>query len=57
VPILEIRQKPQGQTLSDYFYSWDRIELIMGPLGSAKTVTSCQKLMQARPSYPFLCYS
>lgn len=47
MPILEIRQKPQGKILADYFYSWDRIELIMGPLGSAKTVTSCQKLMQA----------
>ena len=47
MPTLEIRQKPQGRVLGEYFYSWDRIELIMGPLGSAKTVTSCQKLMQA----------
>lgn len=47
MPVLEIRQKPQGKVLSDYFNSWGRVELIMGPLGSAKTVTSCQKIMQA----------
>lgn len=46
MPTVEYHQKPQGQVLSNYFYSWDRVELIMGPLGSAKTVTSCQKLFQ-----------
>ena len=27
--------------------SWDRVELIMGPLGSGKTVQSCQKIFRA----------
>lgn len=49
---IEIRQKPQGEILGNYFYSWGRVELIMGPLGSAKTITSCQKLLQAMVNQP-----
>lgn len=44
---IEIRQKPQGKVLGDYFNSWGRVEFIMGPLGSGKTVTSCQKVFAA----------
>lgn len=47
MPRIEYHQRPQGEVLGKYFYSWDRVELIMGPLGSAKTVTSCQKLFSA----------
>lgn len=39
--------KPQGKVLADYTRSWDRVEFIMGPLGSGKTVQSCQKLFMA----------
>lgn len=44
---IEIRTKPQGKVLQAYAHSWDRVELIMGPLGSGKTIQSCQKLLQA----------
>lgn len=43
----EFRTKPQGEVLKNYMTSWGRIELIMGPLGSGKTVQSCQKIFAA----------
>lgn len=47
MPTIEYITKPQGKVLSDYAYSWNRVEAIMGPLGSGKTVQSCQKLFDA----------
>jgi len=47
MPTIEYITKPQGKVLSDYMHSWDRVELIMGPLGSGKTVQSCQKVFAA----------
>lgn len=43
----EYRTKPQGPVLHAYSKSWGRVELIMGPLGSGKTVESCQKVFAA----------
>lgn len=40
----ELLTKPQGPVLAEYTHSWDRVEFIMGPLGSGKTIQSCQKL-------------
>jgi hypothetical protein len=37
--------KPQGPVAADYLRSRGRRTLIMGPLGSAKTATSCWKIM------------
>lgn len=45
--IIEFRTRPQGRVLGEYYASWSRIEFIMGPLGSGKTVQSCQKLFKA----------
>lgn len=47
MPTIEYITKPQGDVLADYMYSWERVEAIMGPLGSGKTVQSCQKLFDA----------
>lgn len=44
---IEIRTKPQGDVLDAYMRSWGRVEFIMGPLGSGKTIQSCQKILQA----------
>jgi hypothetical protein len=44
---IEFITKPQGKVLGDFARSWDRVELIMGPLGSGKTVQACQKLFNA----------
>lgn len=44
---IEIRMKPQGQTLAKYMLSWLRVMFIMGPLGSGKTIQTCEKLFQA----------
>ena len=46
MPQIEYITKPQGPVLADYMYSWCRVEAIMGPLGSGKTVQSCQKLFE-----------
>lgn len=43
----ELITKPQGPVLAEYHKSWDRVEFIMGPLGSGKTIQSCQKLFAA----------
>ena len=43
---VEYITKPQGPVLAEYMYSWERVEAIMGPLGSGKTVQSCQKLFE-----------
>lgn len=43
----ELRTKPQGEVLGAYSSSWNRVEFIMGPLGSGKTIESCQKLFKA----------
>lgn len=45
--IIEYSTKPQGTVLGQYASSWDRVEFIMGPLGSGKTVQSCQKIFDA----------
>jgi hypothetical protein len=42
----ELITKPQGEVLGQYSNSWDRVEFIMGPLGSGKTIESCQKLFK-----------
>jgi len=47
VSVIELRFKPQGEVLAEYQHSWDRVEFIMGPLGSAKTTQSCLKLFTA----------
>lgn len=47
MPTIQVEHVPQGQILSNYYYSWDRVELIMGPLGSGKTIESCQKMLTA----------
>jgi len=47
MPIVEYITRPQGGVLDRYSKSWDRVEFIMGPLGSGKTVQSCQKLFDA----------
>jgi len=47
MPTIEYITKAQGQVLKDYRQSWNRVEAIMGPLGSGKTIESCQKLFDA----------
>lgn len=47
MPTIEYITKPQGKVLGEYASSWERVEAIMGPLGSGKTVQSCQKLFEA----------
>ena len=44
---IEIKHKPQGEILYQYMDSWSRVEMIMGPLGSGKTIQSCLKLLMA----------
>lgn len=39
--------RAQGDVLAAYHNSWDRINFIMGPLGSGKTIQSCLKLFAA----------
>lgn len=41
--IIEIRMKPQGKVLEAFMLSTARCQMIMGPLGSAKTFQCCQK--------------
>ncbi len=41
--VIEIRMKPQGKVLADFMRSVARCQMIMGPLGSAKTFQCCQK--------------
>ena len=38
--------KPQGEVLRDYAQSKSRVCLIRGPLGSAKTYQSCEKVFR-----------
>lgn len=45
--VYEFITKPQGQVLHDYMVDWCRVPFIMGPLGSGKTVQSCQKIFAA----------
>lgn len=45
--VIEYTTKPQGAVLAEFSKSWDRVEAIMGPLGSGKTVQACQKLFDA----------
>ena len=42
----QIRMKAQGDTLKAYHRSRARVSLIMGPLGSGKTIQTCQKLLK-----------
>ena len=43
---IEIRRASQGAVLNEYYNSTARVTAIMGPLGSGKTVESCQKLFK-----------
>lgn len=45
--LIEYVSKPQGRVLAEYANSWERVELIRGPLGSGKTIQTCQKLFDA----------
>ena len=38
--------RPQGATLAEYMASMARVTFIMGPLGSGKTIQSCQKILK-----------
>lgn len=42
---VEIRMKAQGPVLAAYHRSRARVSLIRGPLGSGKTIQTCQKLL------------
>lgn len=42
----EVRMKAQGETLKQYHRSNSRVSFIMGPLGSGKTIETCQKLFK-----------
>ncbi|MEE9459665.1 MAG: TerL, partial [Candidatus Bathyarchaeia archaeon] len=42
----EVRMKAQGKVLAEYHNSRSRVDLIMGPLGSGKTIESCQKIFK-----------
>lgn len=41
---IEYLQKPQGAILEAFYLDRSRVSFIMGPLGSGKTIQSCQKL-------------
>lgn len=43
---IEIRHKAQGKTLEAYSKSRARVSLIIGPLGSGKTIETCYKLFR-----------
>lgn len=43
----QLKTRPQGETLEQYQNDWGRVSMIMGPLGSGKTVQSCIKLFTA----------
>lgn len=45
--VYEFVSKAQGPILAKYRASWARVSLIRGPLGSGKTIESCQKLFTA----------
>ncbi len=45
----EIRMKAQGEVLAQYHRSMSRVSFIMGPLGSGKTIETCQKV------FNFIC--
>jgi len=47
MPTFEYIVKPQGPVLAQFQASWDRCEMIMGPLGSGKTIQSCIKIFTA----------
>jgi len=36
--------KPQGSVLQDYLFCKERVQIIIGPLGSAKTITTVDKI-------------
>lgn len=42
----QIKMKAQGETLKAYHLSRARVSFIMGPLGSGKTIQTCQKLLK-----------
>jgi len=44
--VVELRIKPPGKVLDEYYNDYSRCSFIMGPLGSAKTTTSCQKILK-----------
>lgn len=44
-PTIQISSKAQGPVLAKYRQSRSRVQFIMGPLGSSKTVESCQKIL------------
>ncbi len=43
---LEIRIKPQGRVLEEYYQDRDRCSFIMGPLGSGKTIQTILKILK-----------
>ncbi len=43
---IEFHVYPPGKVLRDYYADTSRVTLIRGPLGSAKTVTTCQKVFK-----------
>jgi len=43
---IEYHVDPPGDVLREYYSDRNRVTLIMGPLGSAKTVTTCQKVFK-----------
>lgn len=43
---IEIRIKPPGKVLTDFYLDDNQNVFIMGPLGSGKTFTSCQKILK-----------
>jgi len=43
---IEFRFKPQGAVLDAYYKSRKRVTVIRGPLGSGKTIQTCQKIFK-----------
>ncbi len=46
MPTFEHLIQPQGQVLQDYWDSKEFVQIIIGPLGSGKTVLTCNKIIQ-----------
>lgn len=44
MPTVEVLIRPQGETLQRYFNSNAAVQIIIGPLGSGKTIQSCVKI-------------
>lgn len=44
MPTIEYLVKPQGKVLGEYYRSMARVNIIIGPLGSGKTITTINKI-------------